>query len=245
VLRVGSHPDVLPFAFLNDAGEPVGFDIEMAHLLARHLGVRLELVPMRFDHLADQLDADHFDVAMAGIPGDYTLLDRVRTVDSGIDVHGSLLVPDHRRDDVASVDAIARAGHLRFGVLGESRVSPRIGESLPGVELVHVESPVEFLNGDREDLDGLVFAAEIGAAWTLRYPGFAVVVPDGLETAVPLVYPVARDAVDLESFLEGWAELSSRDGTTASLYRPWALGQGARRRGPRWSVVRDVLHWVE
>ena len=43
VLRVGYLPDALPFAFFNQAGELVGFDIELAHRLAREMGVEPRL----------------------------------------------------------------------------------------------------------------------------------------------------------------------------------------------------------
>ena len=46
MLRVGYLPDNLPFAFFNAAGDLVGFDIEMAHTLARDLRVELEFVPI-------------------------------------------------------------------------------------------------------------------------------------------------------------------------------------------------------
>ncbi len=46
VLRVGYLPDALPFAFVNQRGELVGFDIELAHDLARELGVSLAFVPV-------------------------------------------------------------------------------------------------------------------------------------------------------------------------------------------------------
>ncbi len=47
MLRVGYLPDALPFAFFNKGGDLVGFDIELAHTLARDLGVGLTLVPDR------------------------------------------------------------------------------------------------------------------------------------------------------------------------------------------------------
>jgi Na+/H+-dicarboxylate symporter len=44
-VRVGYNPDRLPFAFFNARGDLVGFDVELATLLAEDLGVGLELVP--------------------------------------------------------------------------------------------------------------------------------------------------------------------------------------------------------
>jgi hypothetical protein len=43
-LRVGYFDDALPFAFVNQAGKLVGFDVEMAYTLAEGMNVRLELV---------------------------------------------------------------------------------------------------------------------------------------------------------------------------------------------------------
>ena len=42
-LRVGYLPDSLPFAFVNERGDLVGFDVELAHRLARELGVTARL----------------------------------------------------------------------------------------------------------------------------------------------------------------------------------------------------------
>jgi len=39
--------------------------------------------------------------------------------------------------------------------------------------------------------------------------------------------------------------LKRRDGTIDALHQHWILGRDAVGRRPRWSVIRDVLHWVE
>lgn len=66
VIRVGYNEDELPFAYFNARDELVGMDINMAHALARDLGVRIEFV--RFDRvtLAEQLSQDAFDVGHVG-----------------------------------------------------------------------------------------------------------------------------------------------------------------------------------
>ncbi len=47
-----------------------------------------------------------------------------------------------------------------------------------------------------------------------------------------------------EGFLEHWIRLKRKDGTIDDLYDYWVLGQGAHAKGPRWSIIRDVLNWV-
>ncbi len=62
---------------------------------------------------------------------------------------------------------------------------------------------------------------------------------------VPVAYAVAGGDEAMASFLSGWIELKRKDGTLQALYDHWVLGLDADARGPRWSVIRDVLHWVD
>lgn len=34
-------------------------------------------------------------------------------------------------------------------------------------------------------------------------------------------------------------------GTIAALYGHWILGKQAIKRQPRWSIIRNMLHWVD
>ena len=40
-------------------------------------------------------------------------------------------------------------------------------------------------------------------------------------------------------------ELKKSDGTFKKLYNYWVLGQFATDKQPRWSVIRNLLHWVD
>ena len=66
-VRVGYLADALPFAFSNEQGVVVGFDIEMAHGLANDLGVKLELVRVPREEIDTLLSSGHIDVVMSGL----------------------------------------------------------------------------------------------------------------------------------------------------------------------------------
>ena len=57
--------------------------------------------------------------------------------------------------------------------------------------------------------------------------------------------PVARGDEGMLDFLDSWIELKRRDRTLDRLFDYWMRGRDEERRQPRWSVIRDVLHWVE
>ena len=66
VLYVGTTSDYKPFTYIEN-GEHKGYDIEVAKLIAKELGVKVEFVPTTWKTLLDDLQAGKFDVAMGGI----------------------------------------------------------------------------------------------------------------------------------------------------------------------------------
>ena len=62
---------------------------------------------------------------------------------------------------------------------------------------------------------------------------------------MPLAYPVAGRDQAMATFLDTWIALKKRDGTIERLYDYWILGKDAAPSQPRWSIIRDVLHWVD
>lgn len=77
VLRVGYNVFPIPFCYLNNNGELVGYDIAFAYELARSLNVKLVLIPFTWNNLVEDLKASRFDIAMAGI---YVTNERIESV---------------------------------------------------------------------------------------------------------------------------------------------------------------------
>ena len=116
VLRVGYLTDALPFAFFNEAGDLVGFDVELAHRLARELGVRIEFVPVDRGRLDQQLAEGYCDIVMSGV---VVTTDRARETlfsDSYLDETFAFVVPDDRRERFTSWNAIRDQGPLTIAV---------------------------------------------------------------------------------------------------------------------------------
>jgi ABC-type amino acid transport substrate-binding protein len=93
--------------------------------------------------------------------------------------------------------------------------------------------------------DAVVLPAERGSVLTLFYPKYTVVVAEPGIVRIPLAYPVAARDQNWASFLNTWIELKRRDGTIDALYGHWILGKQTGKRQPRWSVIRNVLGWVD
>jgi ABC-type amino acid transport substrate-binding protein len=90
-----------------------------------------------------------------------------------------------------------------------------------------------------------LYSAEAGSAWSLLYPAYPVAIPQPDVLAASSAYAMAHSDQELVNFINLWIELKKEDKTIPSLYDYWILGKNAVPTPPRWSVVRNVLHWVK
>jgi Na+/H+-dicarboxylate symporter/ABC-type amino acid transport substrate-binding protein len=245
VLRVGYLPDALPFAFFNQRGDLVGFDVELAHRLAREMGVSLAFVPVDRDRLPAQLAEGYCDLVMSGVVVTTPRAREVLFSDSYLDETLAFVVPDHDRDRYTTWDAIRARGPLVIAVPDVPYYIQKLRDVLPNAHVQVMKNVEPLFEAAASQIDLVALPAERGSAWTLRYPAYSVVVPGPDPIRVPLAYPISRHDEALASFVNTWIALKRKDGTIDAAYKYWILGQDAAPRRPRWSVVRDVLHWME
>lgn len=243
-LRVGYLSDAMPFAYLNAQGRLVGFDVDLVHALARELGLRVEFVPVDRDRMAEQLDAC-CDFLIGGIPVTTHRARDMAFTASYLDETMAFVVPDHDRGDFTDWDEVAAMGAVRLGVPNLPFYIQKIRERLPNAQLEIVPDMSTVIAGLGSRFDAAVVAAERGSAWTLLHPEFSVVVPASDVIKVPLAFPLARHDQRLATFLDNWIDLKRHGGTLDALYGYWILGRDAAPHTPRWSVIRNVLGWVE
>jgi Na+/H+-dicarboxylate symporter len=245
-LRVGVLTDRLPYAFLNREGRLTGLDVEMAHHLAQDLGVALDFV--RLEDRADlpaMLEAGAIDVVMAGVAATPERASRMLLSEPYLDETLAFVVRDHLRDDFSSWARIRELGALTVLAPDVPYYLAEVRRRAPSLRVM-IEDPRVIERGfELTTSDAVMLPAESGSVWTLLYPHYSVVVPDADIVKVPLAYPLARRDLNLASFINTWIELKRRDGTIDALHRHWVLGRDAVVHRPRWSVIRDVLRWVD
>ena len=113
------------------------------------------------------------------------------------------------------------------------------------VEFVVLDFWRPFFEGRRPELDGFLMPAENAAAWTLLHPEYTVVVPQPNPVQVPSAFGVALDSGDLADAVNEWVVFAASEGTIREAYDYWILGRGAESQKTRWSILRDVLGWVD
>jgi ABC-type amino acid transport substrate-binding protein len=119
----------------------------------------------------------------------------------------------------------------------------KIRDELTDVEIVPFDRLDDILAYD-PPVDAVVTVAERGSAYTLLHPQFSIAVPKPRPFKVPLAYVIAGRDAPLTSLVNTWIELKRKDDTLDDLFSHWILGQDSAPKQPRWSVLRDVLHWL-
>ena len=244
-LRVGFLPDALPFAFFNQREELVGFDVELAHRLASELGVRLDLVAVEREGLDDDLARGYCDIVMSGVAVTTLRASRTLMSSSYLDETLAFVVPDASRERFSTWDSIRSMGAITIAVPNVPYYMEKLQHLVPAAKLRPTTDFAGVLKTAAPDVAALVLPAERGSAWTLIYPAYSVVVPEPGLVKVPLAYPIARHDQAFAAFINTWIDLKKKDGTLDALYRYWILGQDPAARPVRWSVIHNVLHWVD
>ncbi|HVT35149.1 MAG TPA: transporter substrate-binding domain-containing protein, partial [Nevskiaceae bacterium] len=66
-LRVGLEAGYMPFEMRDKKGDIIGFDVDLARLMAKYLGVKVKLVNTQWDGIIPALLTDKFDLLMGGM----------------------------------------------------------------------------------------------------------------------------------------------------------------------------------
>ena len=244
VLQVGYRPNNLPCSYITPRGDLVGFDVEMAHILAQDLEVELEFVPFEFDGLKRMLASGQIDLAMscvASLPDRYAYASYSRPY---LDLALAFIARDHQREIFSDLQALRAWDGLTIALVSSTYYQSRLKQLLPNAGLVYLESAEDFFNGRGQGADALLLTEEEGAAYAYRYPHYGVVTTEQ-RVGIPAAYPVPKGDIEMMEFVSNWIELKKSEGTIEQLYEYWMHGGATEMKTPRWSVIRDVLGWVD
>ncbi len=214
VWRVGLDPSFPPFEDLTDAGEVVGFDVDLARAIARTWGVRVELVSLGYDGLIDAVRTGKVDAAISAIPYDPLLTRDVRFSDPYFDAGWRLVVL--RESSLRQVEEVAGARvAVEWGSEGDVWAR-RLRRQYPGMALVLKPSLDEalaaLLSGevDAAILDGVMarqHASQLRVVQALSSEPYVIVIPyeaPRLHAQVNAALNALRNTGELATIEERW-----------------------------------------
>ncbi|RLD85959.1 MAG: hypothetical protein DRJ07_01935 [Bacteroidetes bacterium] len=247
-IRIASYNSNMPFSYKNSFGQRVGYDIEMAHHLAKALNVELELFLM--DDLYKHIGKDYFDIFM-GVPLSTKIAEQFSVSEPFMDLTMALLTKDSR-DDFRKFKSHLNLDTFTVAYLERKEFADKFQNYFPKAGVVQLDSIMQFFNNsdtinirDSLTIDALIVSAEGGATYTMLYPNYQLVNPFPYNISVPRVFLFDKPDPEFREFVNNFIKIQQKDGTLENLYDYWILGKDININKKNWSIIRDVFHWVD
>ena len=134
---------------------------------------------------------------------------------------------------------------LKIAISTGSEYYKTVSNIFPNAKIIPLDHPNQFFN--QTDADALLTTAETGTSMTLLHPHYDVAILQPYGTyKIMSVYVVSKDCDDASlMFLDYWLKMEDEYGSLDGKYNYWILGENPESKPPRWSIIKDVLHWVE
>jgi len=221
-LRVGLTGDYAPFNAFDPATSTFrGFDVDMAQSLGKALGVRVEYVHTAWPKLAQDFDADRFDIAMGGVSitperaskglfsapimqEGKTAIARCKDVD--------------KYDSLTGIDRPGTRLIVNPGGTNERFARANIKHAQISVYPDNVRIFDEIANGDADLM--ITDASETRYQQKLHPGVLCAVHPDQPFDHAQKAYWLQRDAA-LKAFVDNWIAQARKDGRFARIYAAW------------------------
>jgi polar amino acid transport system substrate-binding protein len=131
-LRIGLDASFPPFEVLDETGQVVGLDADIARMIAADLGVEAQFVNIGFDGLYDALKVGKVDMLLSALPVDPYL---TRDIAYSVSYFNAGQVLVTTRPDIESVaDLAGQRVAVEWGSLGDMEAR-RLGQTLPGLQI--------------------------------------------------------------------------------------------------------------
>jgi polar amino acid transport system substrate-binding protein len=186
VLRIGCEATYPPFTF-RDAGEIVGYDVDLAGVMCASLGVEPEFIDTQWSGIIPALYANRFDVIMSSMSYRKERLEKVAFSIPYAEASQALLI---RAEDAGTITSVTDLSNKVLGVkLGSpgEMMKPALDEEIAaaaGVGLAEVkiydDHPAAYLALSQGSVDGVLNTLPtLGQVMKDRPGAYALVRPVG------------------------------------------------------------------
>ncbi len=175
VLRLGTSADYAPYEFhtiIDGKDTIVGFDIEIAKVIAADLGVELDIQDIGFDGLLQALNSGKVDMVIAGMTPTEERRQSVDFSEIYYIAQQAVLVRSEDADTYSSIEALAG---LPVGAQLASIQEGLVEDEMPESRLVALgKIPDLVLELQNEKIEALVIELPVANGYVQANPGLAI-----------------------------------------------------------------------
>lgn len=178
-LTVLTSPDYAPYEFysLDKDGNPTlaGFDMALAQYIADYLGLTLEVVPMDFDGIPDELGAGKGDLALAGLSPDPDRLLKMDFSDTYYEGKQAFVTTKANADKFTDLESTNNSQFTIAAQTGTIQME-LAAQFSPNADMVNLTKATdiiaELISGQ---IDGAYIEWDVAASYQKNYPELHIV----------------------------------------------------------------------
>ena len=219
-LRVGIEAGYMPFEMRDKRGNIIGFDVDMAKLIAHKLGVKLTLVNTQWDGIIPALLTAKFDILMSGMTITDERAQQVDFSDPYIVIGQSIIMQPQL---AASVKSYADLNDARFVIATKLGTTGEIAAAqyMPKAQLMKFESEADALLQVRSGrASAFVYDLPYTAVYAARNPGQLALLSKPF-TREELGWAIRKGDPEWRAWLNEFLAGIRQDKAYDALYRKW------------------------
>lgn len=220
-LRIGLEAGYLPFEMRDKRGRIIGFDIDLAKLIAKSMGVKLKVVNTEWDGIIPALLTEKFDIIMGGMTITPERNIKINFTDPYIIIGQTLIIRKALAEKVKSYKDLNYAQYTvasRLGTTGEQAIKRLIPNAKYKAYQGNNEAALEVVNGR---VDAFVYDRPFNAVFAARQGKGKVVFINDTFTYEPLGLGIRRNDPSFLNFLNNFLRQIKQDGRYEKIYKRW------------------------
>ena len=178
-LTVATSPDFAPYEFyaIDENGDPqiAGFDMARAGYIAEYLGLELDIIPMDFDGVLNELASGQVDLGMAGLSPDPKREDAMAFSDIYYQGGQSFVTVKDKAEKFTKLEDANQAG-LQIGAQNGSIQMDLANEFSPDADIVALVKVTDIISDLLfNKLDGAYIETAVAENYAANYPELVIV----------------------------------------------------------------------
>ncbi len=224
-LRVGMEAGYMPFEMRDKKGKIIGFDVDLARLMAKSMGVELVIVNTQWDGIIPALLTEKFDILMSGMTITPERNLQVNFSDPYIVIGQSILLNAKLADRIKSHEDLNTPEYTiatKLGTTGEIAAKRYLPEAKIRSFETEVDAAMEVRNGRA---DAFVYDLPYNLIYAAQFPEALVHLNEPF-TREALGWGVRKGDPDFLNWLNNFLRQIRDDGVYDALYRKWFENTG-------------------
>ncbi len=215
-LTVGMVLQFKPQMYIDDSGNPAGYDVDLMNMLAEDLGVELDIQNLEFDAMIPGLIAGQYDMVSVGLVGRPARLEQLWFTCPYVPYRQVVVV--NNESGITSMDQLNSDGVTMTALTG-STAANLTETRFPNAELVQLDQAPAFLEVASGRADAIVVEEYLALPFVAENPSTSVLNPNAPFVAEEYgAWAVPRGEVVWLEYLNGWLAYYISRGTLDEVY---------------------------